>query len=309
MIDTGQKPPPVVDLFGTAGPPSSDDRPPAAPSKPLVGWPVVVGLATCLGGSVGFVIAFVTGAGNAWLGGSMALALLGVGVALAYWGRDLLPGGVAAEPYPVPAADPDNDTGLANELAGTVEVVTRRRFLTRLLVAALAVFGLSQVVLIAALGPLPGRSLFKTGWSAGKRLVTNDGKQVTRDTLATGTFLTAFPEGGTEAASSQVMLFRLPPGSFRILPGRETWSPEGYIAYSRVCTHAGCSVSQYLDQARVMACPCHQSTFDITNGAQPSFGPAGRPLPQLPLTIDAQGFLVAQSDFTQTVGPGFWDAG
>ena len=309
MIDTGQKPAPVVELEAGTSPASSDGARPAAAAKPMVGWPVVVGLVACIVGSVGFAVAFIEDAGNAWLGGSMALALLGVGVALAYWGRDLVPSGVAAESYPVPASDPENDTGLANELNHTVQTVTRRSFLTKLLVAALVVFGLSQVVLVGALGPLVGRKLFKTGWTPGKRLVTNDGRPVSRDALATGTFLAAFPEGGAEASSSQIMLFRLRPGSFRLLPGRETWSPEGYIAYSRVCTHAGCSVSQYLDEAKVVACPCHQSTFDITNGAQPAFGPAGRPLPQLPLAIDAQGYLVAQRDFTQPVGPGFWDGG
>ncbi len=309
MIDAGPKPPPVLGPGEAAPVAGGVGTPPARPSKPMVGWPVTLGLVATIVGSVGFVVAFVTGAGNAWLGGSLAMALLGVGVALAYWGRDLLTGGAGAEPYPVPASDPENDTAFANDLAGHVDTVTRRSFLTKLLVAALAIFGLSQVVLVGALGPLVGRSLFKTGWSPGKRLVTNDGRPVTRDALATGTFLTAFPEGGTEASSSQIMLFRLQPGSFRILPGRETWSPEGYIAFSRVCTHAGCSVTQYLDQAVKLACPCHQSTFDIANGAQPSFGPAARPLPQLPLAIDAQGFLVAQSDFTQTVGPGFWDAG
>jgi ubiquinol-cytochrome c reductase iron-sulfur subunit len=90
---------------------------------------------------------------------------------------------------------------------------------------------------------------------------------------------------------------------------RETWSPEGFVAYSRLCTHVGCAVSQYLDEANVLACPCHQSTFDLLDGARPVSGPAGRPLPQLPLAIDSEGYLVAQSDFTEPVGPGFWDAG
>jgi ubiquinol-cytochrome c reductase iron-sulfur subunit len=189
-------------------------------------------------------------------------------------------------------------------------VITRRHFLTKMLVFAGGVFVLSQVVLLGALGPRPKNSLRTTSWRAGSRLVTFDGVPVTRDTLAAGTFLVAFPEGHTDSADSQITLLRIGGDPrFKTLAGRETWSPEGYVAYSRVCTHAGCPVAQYEDEARVIVCPCHQSTFDLMDGAQPVAGPAGRPLPQLPLAIDAQGNLTAQSDFTVPIGPGFWDEG
>jgi len=170
------------------------------------------------------------------------------------------------------------------------------------------VFALSQAVLLGALGPWPGSSLFSTGWSKGRRLVTEDGEPVTRDVLATGGFLVAFPEGGDDKASSQVALLHFVNGDFVPQPGRESWSPENFVAYSRVCTHAGCPVAEYIDVDQMLVCPCHQSAFDVLHGAKPVAGPAARPLPQLPLAIDKDGYLVAQSDFLESVGPGFWDA-
>jgi ubiquinol-cytochrome c reductase iron-sulfur subunit len=91
------------------------------------------------------------------------------------------------------------------------------------------------------------------------------------------------------------------------MPGRETWAPAGYVAYSKVCTHAGCPVGLYEQQLQLLVCPCHQSMFDVTNGAVPKFGPAPRPLPQLPLQITSDGYLVAQAGYDQPVGPGYWE--
>jgi ubiquinol-cytochrome c reductase iron-sulfur subunit len=110
------------------------------------------------------------------------------------------------------------------------------------------------------------------------------------------------------SADAQVALFHFVNGDFTPQPGRESWSPEDFVAYSRVCTHVGCVVAQYEDEAGVLACPCHQSTFDVRDGGRRLSGPADRALPQLPLAIDAQGQLVAQSDFTEPVGPGAWNA-
>ena len=273
------------------------------------GWPAAVGLLATLVGAVGFVVAFVTNAGTAWLGGSLAAALLGLGVALAYWGRDLAGDEVISGPYPAPHDDAPGAAALGDDLEQSAHVITRRRFLSKFLVAGVGVFALSQVVILGALGPRPGRSLFVTAWRRGSRLVTSDGEPVTRDVLAAGGTLVAFPEGHTDAADSQIALFHFIGGELKPQPGRETWSPEGFVAYSRICTHVGCAVAQYMDEAQMLACPCHQSTFDLLHGARPVAGPARRPLPQLPLAIDARGYLVAQRDFTEPVGPGFWDAG
>ena len=131
--------------------------------------------------------------------------------------------------------------------------------------------------------------------------MTIDGVPITRDALAGGGVIVAFPEGHTDAADSQVALLHLV--GIAPLPGRETWSPDGFFAYSRVCTHAGCAVAQYEDEAQKLLCPCHQSTFDLRDGCRPVAGPAARPLPQLPLAIDANGYLVAQRDFDRAHRP------
>jgi ubiquinol-cytochrome c reductase iron-sulfur subunit len=271
-------------------------------------WPVGLGIVACIGGAIGFAVSFWNGASNAWIGGSLALSLLGLGLALAFWGRDLADDAVIAGRYPVPPDEVDGQAALATQLDEHASVLTRRGFLFKFLIAGVAVFALSQVVLLGALGPWPGDSLFVTGWRKGRRLVTEDGEPVTRDALATGGFLVAFPEGGDDAASSQVVLLHFVKGDFVPQPGRETWSPEDFVAYSRVCTHAGCPVAEYIDVDQMLVCPCHQSAFDVLHGADPVAGPAGRPLPQLPLAIDKDGFLYAQSDFTESVGPGFWNA-
>jgi ubiquinol-cytochrome c reductase iron-sulfur subunit len=92
------------------------------------------------------------------------------------------------------------------------------------------------------------------------------------------------------------------------LPGeRAAWAPEGCVGYSKICTHAGCPVGLYRSEAHQLLCPCHQSTFDVLRGAVPVFGPAARPLPQLPMEVDADGYLVARGDFHEPVGPSFWN--
>ncbi len=277
---------------------------PSPPAPPR--WPAALALLATIAGGVGFAWAYVVDAANWWLGGFLALGLLGLGVALAYWGRDLAGHEEASGPYPIPDRDVEAHVALAADVQRDADVVTRRGFLTTLLVGGATVFGLSQAFLIASLGPRVRKSFYEGTWQAGTRLVTFDGRPVTRDALLGGGFLVAFPEGHTDSGNSQVVLLRPPAALFKPLPGRETWSPDGFVAYSRLCTHAGCAVAQYEDQAQVLLCPCHQSVFDVLNGAKPVGGPARRALPQLPLAIAATGELVAQRDFAEPVGPKSW---
>jgi ubiquinol-cytochrome c reductase iron-sulfur subunit len=327
---------------GTAAPIRTDAGPAPAGGRFALtppGWPAAIGLLVAIAGAVGFVTFFILGNNAQKLGGTMALSFLGLGFALAYWGRDLtsdeievghyplppeLAAGSVATPGPapaVPSAAPSTGayaatTGLppaaadavsaelGDELARSTNVLTRRRFLTALLVGAATVVGLSQLALAASLGP-KSRGLRSTAWRPGVRLVTTDGVPISHTALQGGGVIVAFPEGHLEAADSQVALLHLT----GIAPqtGRESWSPESFFAYSRVCTHAGCAVAQYEDESQVLLCPCHQSTFDLREGARPISGPAARPLPQLPLAIDADGYLIAQRDFDAPIGPGFWN--
>ena len=116
-----------------------------------------------------------------------------------------------------------------------------------------------------------------------------------------------FPEGVTEdeRPDSQTLLIHVGSGVLRPREGREEWSPDGFVAFSKVCTHAGCPVGLYQEATHQLICPCHQSVFDVTDAATPVFGPATRPLPQLPLRIE-DGYLVAADGFDEPVGPAFW---
>jgi ubiquinol-cytochrome c reductase iron-sulfur subunit len=164
--------------------------------------------------------------------------------------------------------------------------------------------------LLRSLGPKPGTTFDRTNWKAGIRLVDINGRPIHRADLEFGGYMTVFPEGYSsleDQAVDQTMLIRPRSRPFVTKPGRETWTPDEYVAYSKVCTHAGCPVGLYQEQLYQLLCPCHQSLFDVLQGAIPVFGPAPRPLPQLPLRIDAEGFIVAQSGYHEPIGPGFWE--
>ena len=139
------------------------------------------------------------------------------------------------------------------------------------------------------------------------RLVTTEGDPVRPDDVQAGAVQTVFPEGQVGAADAQTLLLRVDPAALELPEGREEWAPDGIVGYSKICTHAGCPVGLYRAQSHELLCPCHQSTFDVLRGAEPTFGPADRPLPQLPIEVDDEGYLVAGGDFTEPVGPGFWN--
>jgi ubiquinol-cytochrome c reductase iron-sulfur subunit len=286
--------------------PPPPDRDRAHQAALRSGWPVLLGVLLILAGSVAFVWAYVDDADTQWLGISLGVAMTGFGLALGYWGRSLIGDSPGVDRYPVPFEEEPAATEASDDLREDLKPVTRRRFLLGTLIGAAAVFAASQIVLAGSLGPRPRRSRFTTAWREGMRLVTPDGTPIDNEALRVGAFVVAFPEGHTDAADSQVVLLRLGE-AFVPQPGREDWSPDGYVAYSRLCTHAGCAVAQYEDEARVLLCPCHQSAFDVLQGARPVSGPAARPLPQLPLAVDGQGFLVARADFDEPVGAGVWD--
>jgi len=129
------------------------------------------------------------------------------------------------------------------------------------------------------------------------------------DELDEGGVLTVFPEGDQSPGDAQVILLRLDPGDLHLADDRVSWAPEGNVAYSKLCTHAGCPVGLFEAETRQLLCPCHQSVFAADEGARVLFGPAPRSLPQLPLDVDEEGYLVARGDFPEPVGPGYWERG
>jgi ubiquinol-cytochrome c reductase iron-sulfur subunit len=166
--------------------------------------------------------------------------------------------------------------------------------------------GLAALFPIRSLGPNPGRDLLQTPWHDGVRLITDDGRPVRAEEVPREGLVTVFPEGDPGSADGQAVLIRVAPGLLVPKPGREDWTPQDIVAYSKICPHAGCPVGLYEANRHTLLCPCHQSTFDVLRHAKPQIGPAAAPLPQLPLRIDAQGFLVARGDFSEPVGPSFW---
>jgi ubiquinol-cytochrome c reductase iron-sulfur subunit len=158
---------------------------------------------------------------------------------------------------------------------------------------------------------LPKGTLFSTDWKKGTYLVDITGRRISVGEMAVGSIVTVYPEGQQNTdrgqAVDQTVLIRVSNENFTTQKGRETWAPSGYVAYSKLCTHLGCPVGLYEQELQLLVCPCHQSMFNVTNGAIPQFGPAPRPLPQLPLYIDSAGYLRSQKGFDQPVGPGFWE--
>lgn len=136
--------------------------------------------------------------------------------------------------------------------------------------------------------------------------MTRDGDPLRPADVAVGSMVTVFPEGDRSPGDAQTVLLRLEEGANRPREDRDGWTPDGCIAYSKVCTHAGCPVGLYDVTRQQLICPCHQSTFEVTDGARPSFGPATRSLPQLPLDVDGDGYLIARGDYSDPIGPAWW---
>ncbi len=261
----------------------------------------------------GFGACFWVNAAPWTLGATFGGGLLFMGIGLIAWGKYLMPRGPFVEERHTLANSEDDRNAFA---AAIVErgggVIKRRKFLGGLLGAGMGIFGVvAAFPLVRSLGPLPKTTLFHTDWAKGTYLVDITGRRVHVDDLAIGSIVTVYPEGlentDNGQAVDQTVLIRLSNQDFVTQKGRETWGPQGYLAYSKLCTHLGCPVGLYEQQLQLLVCPCHQSMFDVTNGCIPNFGPAPRPLPQLPLQFDAAGYLQSQADFNQPVGPGFWE--
>jgi ubiquinol-cytochrome c reductase iron-sulfur subunit len=259
--------------------------------------------------ALGLTGVYVNGGQPQWEGALLGVSLGGVGLAVILWARHLFPDEeVEAERPALPSRPEDLDAFLTGFEAGE-RSFARRRFLSRLLAASLGALGLAALFPIRSLGPSPGRELFRTAWRRGSRLVTEDGRLVRPGDLEVGGVLTVFPQGRPDAEDSATVLIRVEPELLDLPPERAGWAPDGHVAYSKICTHVACPVGLYQETEHRLLCPCHQSTFEVLRAARPVFGPATRPLPQLPLAVDDAGYLVAQGDYPEPVGPGFWNRG
>ncbi len=273
---------------------------------------MVAALAMFVGfvGFIGFGVAYWQAANTQWEAITLGIGLFGLGFGVTAWGKYLMPQGPFVEErheFHSTEAERDAMTAAITERGGMV--VQRRKLLGGLFALGSTAMGVVLLFpLLRSLGPKPGRTLFETNWKKGSQLVTIDGREVFADDLEVGGVLTVFPKGYEGSSPNQVILIRLS-NSLQPLtsPGRTNWGVDGYVAYSKLCTHLGCPVGLYQEQTQQLVCPCHQSIFNVLAGAVPEFGPAPRPLPQLPITVDAFGHLRANGSFDQAVGPGFWE--
>jgi len=258
-----------------------------------------------------------TNAHQLFLGLGMALSLLFIGLGLVHWAKALMPDTeVIAERHELrsPEEDRSDFVRTVKEQAGA-SGLGRRSLIKRTLGLALGISALTPLVLLRDLGPLPKKELEKTSWKKGTRLVTDPGDRPIRpEDLEVGAVAQVLPElvEGQERTLSDigkdaVLLIRLRPSEFQLDAERLSWTHDGIIAFSKICSHMGCAVALYEQQTKHLLCPCHQSTFDVTRAAKVIFGPSARPLPQLAITVDADGYLVAQQPFTESVGPSYWE--
>jgi ubiquinol-cytochrome c reductase iron-sulfur subunit len=249
------------------------------------------------------------------LGATLAAALALIGIALAVASKRIVPQERAIEERPG-LAHPDAEPVVRQRLGSVAEGVSRRRLLTAAGAAAGASLTAALVVPAASIGPALGNSPSETPWRRGRRLVDSEGRALRVDDVASGAFVTAFPAGAdARELGSPVVLVREDPRTLRLPLERRGWAtPEGIVAYSKICTHAGCAIALYrspnyepTSEPPGLACPCHYSVFDPRTGGTVVAGPAGRGLPQLPLEVGPGGELRAGGGFSGPIGPSWWN--
>ena len=308
---------------------------PAGPDNPATAKTAEKIVAACfilsMLASIGFIAAYVglevhsvdaTLRSNLALGLSMSVAFLALGVGATIWVRNVMPNVEQVEErHPLASSEQDREAFTKTFTEGAeASGFVKRPLLRRTLIAASVPLAVAPLVVLRDLGPLPGTSLRHTVWRNGTRMVVYGPDTPLRaaDFSIPGQMITVAPEGYTEnqdvLAKAVTIIIKFAPGV--LVPNRPgqpgtimNWTVDNIVAYSKICTHVGCPVALYEQTTHHILCPCHQSTFDATNGAQVLFGPAPRPLPQLPIGVDSEGFLIAKSDYHEPVGPAFWELG
>ncbi|MGH3446100.1 MAG: cytochrome bc1 complex Rieske iron-sulfur subunit [Nocardioidaceae bacterium] len=273
------------------------------------------------------------GALNLTLGLTLGLALLLIGIGAIQWAKKLMTDHEIIEyRHPSSSSQEDREEALAAFSSGAEESGFGRRTMVRnSLLGALGVLGLPAIVLLRDLGPLPKQHLEHTVWRKGSRVV-NDvaGSPIKPSDVQLGQLVNAEPdvffehqnaagqtvpaeyegtELNTQKAKAAVILVRMQPEDIHPYKSRANWGVQGILCYSKICTHVGCPISLWEQQTHQLLCPCHQSTFDLADNGKVVFGPAARSLPQLPIGVDKDGYLIAMSDFHEPVGPSFWERG
>jgi ubiquinol-cytochrome c reductase iron-sulfur subunit len=304
-------------------PEGHDEFPPTTPRPPSTGNDTLTRRGARVEGAaaVCFLVAMAAAIGLTvvyWQGGQpqaegilLAVVLGGIGAGIVLWAKHFMPTEeVAEDRHPMESSEEDIAAFRADFQAGGSSL-QRRRVLVATAGGACAALGVALLFPIRSLGPRPGRGLKQTAYKGGNvRVVDENGMSVRPRDLPVDGFITVWPDGHTDDADASTLLIHFRSDQdFQPEAGREDWTVDDIVAYSKICTHVGCPVGLYQAQLGLLLCPCHQSTFDVMRHAIPVFGPAARSLPQLPLGLDGDGFIIATDDFSGPVGPGFWDRG
>jgi ubiquinol-cytochrome c reductase iron-sulfur subunit len=263
--------------------------------------------------AIAFVVVYIVDAipdDTQLLGATLGVALLCIAASLVILARKVIVTEELTHPYPPDEHEYEQE--LVEEIVEeSGDPLTRRRLFKLGLVSAGGALGLAAITPALSFGPLRTKFLYGTPWRKGRRLVDEQDRPLKAADIEEKSFYTAFPEGANkEEFGSPIVLVRLPVDALRLPPELAGYDASGIVAYSKICTHAGCAISMYRaplfqpDEPRpALVCPCHYSTFDPADGGSVTFGPAGRALPMLPLSVDARGYLRAKGNFDSAVGP------
>ena len=261
------------------------------------------------------------------LGFTLGAAVFLIGAGAIQWAKKLMPDvEVVQERHDMVSPKDDTNLAAANYERGKEESgFARYTIIRRTLIGALALFPIPLIIMLKDLwvpGPLeqgksPAQILSTTLWRKGSRIVSDGTYLPVKATdLPVGGLISAVPEDLREVeeiegnlnarGKAAIILVRMQPDQIRSQQG-EGWDYQGILAYSKICTHVGCPIALYEQRTHHLLCPCHQSTFDLADAGNVIFGPAARNMPQLPIGVDEEGFLIAMSDFEQPIGPSFWE--
>lgn len=260
-------------------------------------------------------------ASNIALGVTFGLAIFLIGAGAIHWSKKLMnEKEVVQMRHSLSSTDEDREAAIeAFDDFSADSGFAQRPIVRRSLLTAMALFPIPLVVMLRDLGPLPENALRETLWRKGSRIVIDPtGNPIRPTDLAIGGLISAIPadlpevqeeEGNLNArAKAAIILVRMEPQEIVSQQG-DNWDYGGILAFSKICTHVGCPIALYEQRSHHLLCPCHQSTFDLADSGNVVFGPAARRLPQLPITIDQEGYLVAAEGFAEPVGPSFWERG
>jgi ubiquinol-cytochrome c reductase iron-sulfur subunit len=290
---------------------------PPGPRAPRAELGVVALLLLAAGAAIAFVVFYAIDKlhnQTQLLGLAIGLSFAFLAAALIVAANHLVVTEEVEEDYP-DESHPEEQEQVAELVEESGSRITRKRLLTAAGGAAGGAIGLAALTPALSFGPwLSTHVLYRTPWRRGRRLVDREGRPLRAADIETETFYTAFPEGADrDDIGAPIVVVRLDPSNLHLPAARAGWAPKGILAYSKVCTHAGCAIALYrkptfppVQPRRALVCPCHYSTFDPARGGQVIFGPAGRPLPQLPLRIDGAGMLRAGGNYSGPVGPSWW---